>query len=66
MESSSTLRFMFLSFLFLASAAFTGAHVADFDSYWQKRAEQADHYALRSYNPDPVSVTRQFNQLVGE
>lgn len=66
MESSSTVRFVLPSFLFLASAAFAGAHIADFDSYWKKRAEEANHEAKRSYNPDPVSLTRQFNNLVGE
>ncbi|XP_042404047.1 pectate lyase-like [Zingiber officinale] len=60
MESSSTVRFVFFSSLFLASAA----HIADFDSYWQKRADEATNQARRSYDPDPVSLTRQFNHQV--
>ncbi|RWW55040.1 hypothetical protein BHE74_00038336 [Ensete ventricosum] len=62
MESRPTL--FFFSLLFLASAAFSSAHIADFDEYWQKKAEVARSKARKNYNPDPESVTRHFNEAV--
>ncbi|THU45391.1 hypothetical protein C4D60_Mb02t17450 [Musa balbisiana] len=59
-------RFFFFSLLFLASAAFASAHIADFDEYWQKKAEVARSKAHNYYNPDPESVTRHFNEAVYE
>ena len=59
-------RLFFFSLLFLASAAFANAHIADFDEYWQKKAEVAQSKARNSYNPDPESVTRHFNEAVYE
>ncbi|CAL9767410.1 unnamed protein product [Musa acuminata subsp. burmannicoides] len=59
-------RLFFFSLVFLASAAFANAHIADFDEYWQKKAEVAQSKARNSYNPDPESVTRHFNEAVYE
>ncbi|KAG6498622.1 hypothetical protein ZIOFF_038343 [Zingiber officinale] len=50
LNSRQSVRFVFFSSLFLASAA----HIADFDSYWQKRADEATNQARRSYDPDPA------------
>ncbi|CAL9080960.1 unnamed protein product [Musa textilis] len=59
-------RLFFFSLLFLASAAFSGAHIADFDEYWQKKAEVARSKARNYYNPNPESVIRHFNEAVYE
>lgn len=59
MASRST--FFFISLLFLASAAFSAAHIADFDDYWKKKAELAVDKNQASYNPDPESVANTFN-----
>ncbi|RWV89047.1 hypothetical protein BHE74_00035601 [Ensete ventricosum] len=57
--------FFFSSLLFfLASAAFTSAHIADYDEYWQKKAELARSHANNAYNPNPESVTKHFNEAV--
>ncbi|KAG6501270.1 pectate lyase-like [Zingiber officinale] len=53
--------FFFFSLLFLASATFSAAHIADFDDYWKKKAELAVAKNQASYNPDPESVTSTFN-----
>lgn len=57
-------RFFFFSLLFLASAAFTSAHIADYDEYWQKKAALARSHANNAYNPNPESVTQHFNEAV--
>ncbi|WOK97020.1 pectate lyase-like [Canna indica] len=62
MESRPKL--LFLSLIFLASAAFSGAHIAEYDEYWKTKAELARMHAQKAYNPNPESVTRHFNQAV--
>ncbi|CAL9104753.1 unnamed protein product [Musa textilis] len=57
-------RFFFLSLVFLASAAFTSAHIADYDEFWQKKAALARSHANNAYNPNPESVTQHFNDAV--
>lgn len=59
-------RFFLFYLLFLASAAFSNAHIGDFDEYWQKKAETARDRAQGSYNPDPESVTQSFNEAVSK
>ncbi|CAN1198796.1 Probable pectate lyase P59 [Linum perenne] len=41
-----------------------GANIAEFDEYWQKRAEEARQAALETYHPDPNNVTESFNTVV--
>ncbi|CAL9182075.1 unnamed protein product [Musa hybrid cultivar] len=59
-------RFFLFYLLFLASAAFSNAHIGDFDEYWQKKADAARDRAQGSYNPDPESVTQSFNEAVSK
>ncbi|CAN0925904.1 Probable pectate lyase 7 [Linum grandiflorum] len=41
-----------------------GAHIVDFDEYWQQRAEEARRAALETYHPEPYNVTEHFTAMV--
>ncbi|XP_074588001.1 pectate lyase-like isoform X2 [Curcuma longa] len=52
----------FFYLLFLAStAALSTAHVAFFDDYWQRKAEEARNTTFSAYVSDPASVVNHFN-----
>lgn len=60
MESSRP-KLLFLCLLFLASAASTAAHIAEYDEYWEKKAALAHAQSQAAYNPNPESVASTFN-----
>ncbi|KAG6538873.1 hypothetical protein ZIOFF_004025 [Zingiber officinale] len=60
MESSRP-KLLFLCFIFLASAASTTAHIAEYDEYWEKKAALARAASQAAYNPNPESVANTFN-----
>lgn len=60
MESSRP-KLLLLCFLFLASAVSTAAHIAEYDEYWEKKAELARTQSQAAYNPNPESVASTFN-----
>ncbi|WOL07863.1 hypothetical protein Cni_G16612 [Canna indica] len=57
----SSIKFLLSSLLFLASAAFSNAHIGVFDEYWQKKAMEAHNNTLKAYVPNPEFVVNQFN-----
>uniref|UniRef100_A0A2N9FAB7 Pectate lyase n=1 Tax=Fagus sylvatica TaxID=28930 RepID=A0A2N9FAB7_FAGSY len=42
------------------------ANIAEFDDYWQQRADKAKKAALEAYHPNPEEVTEQINTHVNE
>jgi pectate lyase len=42
------------------------ANIAEFDDYWQQRADEAKKAALEAYHPNPEEVTEQINTHVNE
>ncbi|XP_042467268.1 pectate lyase-like [Zingiber officinale] len=52
----------FFFYVLLAStAALSTAHIAFFDDYWQRKAEEARNETLSAYASDPTSVVNHFN-----
>ncbi|OWM75976.1 probable pectate lyase P59 [Punica granatum] len=61
--SNSALSFLlFVTFAVIVPGF--SAHIAEFDEYWQKRAEQAENATLEAYHPNPSEVTNHLNQHV--
>ncbi|KAK8940058.1 hypothetical protein KSP40_PGU018225 [Platanthera guangdongensis] len=50
--------------IFFSAAAVVRANIADFDEYWQKRADAARAKVHASYNPDPTATTNELNIAV--
>lgn len=49
---------------FVAILPTLGAHIADFDEDWKKRAEEARKATLEAYHPNPYNVTDHLNHEV--
>ncbi|XP_042417534.1 pectate lyase-like [Zingiber officinale] len=55
-------KYFFFYLLFLANAVFlSSAHIAFYDDYWQKKAEEARNNTLNAYVTDPSTVVNHFN-----
>lgn len=54
-----------VTFIFLVAFAITipclEAGIAEFDDFLKAQADEAHEIALRSYEPDPINVTAEFN-----
>ncbi|WOL08011.1 hypothetical protein Cni_G16763 [Canna indica] len=57
----SSVKFLLSSLVSLAYVAFSSAHIAVFDEYWQMKATKAHNYTLKAYVPNPIFVVNQFN-----
>ncbi|CAI0386726.1 unnamed protein product [Linum tenue] len=56
-----------LGFFFLVCGTlipYLESHIADFDEYWQQKAEEAHQVSLETYHPEPYNVTEHFNAVV--
>jgi pectate lyase len=42
------------------------AHIAEFDTFWQHKSEEAKKDALKAYQPNPEEITEQLNSRVNE
>lgn len=50
---------LFMSFALIIKGL--RAHIAEFDEYWQNRAEAAKKATVEAYQPNPAEVTNNLN-----
>ncbi|GAA0161577.1 hypothetical protein LIER_39259 [Lithospermum erythrorhizon] len=42
------------------------AHVAEYDEYWRRRAQESLNNTLKAYHPEPENITASMNMAVHE
>ncbi|KAG9154511.1 hypothetical protein Leryth_014959 [Lithospermum erythrorhizon] len=42
------------------------AHVAEYDEYWRRRAQESLNNTLKAYHPEPENITASVNMAVHE
>lgn len=62
MEAFKHILMFFFAFAVLTPTSKT--NIADFDEFWQKRAQVAEKAARDAYQPNPEEVTAHFNMEV--
>ncbi|KAJ4839662.1 hypothetical protein Tsubulata_050447, partial [Turnera subulata] len=62
METARHILVLFLAFAVILPTLM--AHIAEFDSYWESRAKEAEDEAQKAYEPDPEKVTDGINKEV--
>ncbi|KAL6604444.1 hypothetical protein ACP70R_042871 [Stipagrostis hirtigluma subsp. patula] len=55
---------LLLAAAFLAAAAVSSANIGEMDEHWQRRMEEAEEWARKTYKPDPFNITNSFNRAV--
>lgn len=56
------MKYFFFYLLFLANAAFlSSAHIAFYDDYWQRKAEESRNNTLNAYVAEPSTIVNHFN-----
>lgn len=58
--------FWSIAFCWVVSVPAVRAHIAEFDEYWQRRAEEAKAIAQAAYVPNPHEVINDVNLIVNK